>query len=450
MPFVRAGQLARFTPSSRPDDPIGLVAENLRESPYSALPVLDRVVLEDPSLPPLTPEEREARVLGVIDERDLARGVLPILEEQETTRRESWVHEAALAWGGIASQTTSAPPIPTVTGVAPASASLNGSAAARGAIPALTARQIMRDDFGIVPSSFSLHNTLLTLDRYEASALPVIDDSGMYRGMISRADVVAALGQQVRPPVVGGMATPLGVWLTTGSITGGAPALGLFLSGAVLASCFVFAEVVMLFALAALNAEWAKLFESGRFGIGSSNGSWLNFVFTLLQGFLFLGALRALPMSGIHAAEHQTVWAIEKGLPLTPENVAKMPRAHPRCGTNLMALGGLILITFRHLPDFDPLIILYTLLFIYIVWRSFGTALQNFMTTKPASRKQLESGIRAGEEILRKYQEQPHVALSFGMRLFNSGLLLSMGGFFLVQIAYIFLVKNALANAVLK
>lgn len=37
-----------------------------------------------------------------------------------------------------------------------------------------------------------------------------------------------------------------------------------------------------------------------------------------------------------HGAEHKSIFAYEKGLPLTVENVKKMPRLHPRCGTNFM------------------------------------------------------------------------------------------------------------------
>lgn len=37
-----------------------------------------------------------------------------------------------------------------------------------------------------------------------------------------------------------------------------------------------------------------------------------------------------------HGAEHQTIFCYENGLELTVENVAKMPRHHPRCGTSFM------------------------------------------------------------------------------------------------------------------
>lgn len=37
-----------------------------------------------------------------------------------------------------------------------------------------------------------------------------------------------------------------------------------------------------------------------------------------------------------HGAEHQTIFCYENGLPLTVENVRKMPRHHPRCGTSFL------------------------------------------------------------------------------------------------------------------
>ena len=414
MPFVRAGQLARWTPSARADDALGLVAENLREANCGAIPVLDEVFFDDSYLShEFAADGKWPRVLGIIDERDLGRAVLPLLETHESARREEIFNPAATE---ISVET---PP----------------STWGQAEIP-LLARDIMRPNLGVIPSQFSLHNTLLTLERYDASSLPVIDDNGRFRGMVSRADVIAALGQQVRPPSVGGMATPLGVWLTTGSVSGGAPTLGLFLSGAILGACFVGSDAIMQGVLSILNEDWGRLFASGRLGMAAEGGDFFNLLIMVLQGFLFLGLMRMLPLAGIHAAEHQTVWAIEKGVALTPENVAKMPRAHPRCGTNLMALSGLILVIFGHLPSFDPTSIMFALIFIYFAWRSVGTALQNYLTTKPATPAQLASGIKAGREVMEKYQSQPHVAQSFALRLFNSGLIWSFGGFLLVQLAY--------------
>ena len=41
-------------------------------------------------------------------------------------------------------------------------------------------------------------------------------------------------------------------------------------------------------------------------------------------------------MFAYHGAEHKSIFCYERGLPLTVENVRKMPRHHPRCGTSFM------------------------------------------------------------------------------------------------------------------
>lgn len=440
MPFVRAGQLARPTPVLNSEMPLGLVAENLRAAECSALPVLDRIITggseDGPGGPQWNSQARQARVIGLVDERDLSIAVLPILEEQESSRRAQPLPIGVN--GHAASESHGQSPF---WPDAPREELLEADLTAQEApllppladLTSLTARDVMQRDYGIIPSLFSLHNALITLERYNCSALPVIDPDGSYRGMISRADIVAALGRNIRPPVVGGMATPLGVWLTTGTISGGAPPLGLFLSGVTLGFCFVVAYIAVLLPLTFINSEWAAMYVSGRLGASAGDFGLFNFLTTAAQGLVFLLVMRSLPLSGVHAAEHQTVWAIERGLPLTPEIVAQMPRAHPRCGTNLMVLSLLITIIFQHLPSFDPMTILVTLIFVFFTWRSFGEMMQNYFTTKPATKKQIESGIRAGREVLEKYQTEPHVMPSFGSRLLRSGLAYSALGMMVVM-----------------
>src|SRR4028118_1066792 len=80
MSFVRAGQLARETPYARPDDSLGLVAENLRESNYGTIPVFDSIEVEPRRL-------RSEILLGVVDERDLSRLLTPIpVAQREVVR----------------------------------------------------------------------------------------------------------------------------------------------------------------------------------------------------------------------------------------------------------------------------------------------------------------------------------------------------------------------------
>jgi CBS domain-containing protein len=407
MPFTRAGQLARPVPTARLTDSLGLVAENLRSSPHGVVPVLDRLTLGEGD-----PSERKARVLGLIDVRDLARVSRMVLEP-------------AHAHIGTANGTSNG----TANGYAPHESEEEPAEVLEPRnFENIKAVEVMNRDVPHIPSVFSLHNALLTLDRYEYSALPVLDENGGYRGLLSRADILAALGKNVRPAMVGGMATPLGVWLTNGTVNGGAPALGLFLSGLTLAGCFAFSTIALTAILWAINPSWGTMALSGRIGIALDGSGLLNTLAFVGHSLLFLLALRAIPMAGIHAAEHQTVHAMERGLPLELEYVSQMPRAHPRCGTNLMALVGLVTIGFAHLPDYGPNWVLLVLVGTFFGWRSLGTLLQEWFTTRPASKKQLESGIKAGRELMEKYQAEPFAAPAKPFRLLNNGMFFSAAG----------------------
>ena len=195
-----------------------------------------------------------------------------------------------------------------------------------------------------------------------------------------------------------------------------------------MALCYALSQIVLIGVLTLLSTRYANMFAPGRLAAQFDGSNTFNLLVTVAQLALFLGLFRLLPLSGYHAAEHQTVWAIERGLPLRPEVVKQMPRAHPRCGTNLVALALMITIIFDHLPSTDSGTVLLALLFVFFAWRTFGTALQTVFTTRPASPKQLESGIKAGRELLKKYQQNPHEMESFGARLLNSGIFYSMAG----------------------
>ena len=56
---------------------------------------------------------------------------------------------------------------------------------------------------------------------------------------------------------------------------------------------------------------------------------------------------------GFHGAEHKAIHALEAGVPLTPENVQKFSRLHPRCGTTflfLVVLVSIVVFTFIGKP----------------------------------------------------------------------------------------------------
>ncbi|MBQ6000194.1 MAG: DUF1385 domain-containing protein [Clostridia bacterium] len=51
-----------------------------------------------------------------------------------------------------------------------------------------------------------------------------------------------------------------------------------------------------------------------------------------------------------HGAEHKTIFAYEAGLELTVENVRKMSRFHPRCGTSFLIIAMIVSVLFFSLP----------------------------------------------------------------------------------------------------
>jgi hypothetical protein len=146
---------------------------------------------------------------------------------------------------------------------------------------------------------------------------------------------------------------------------------------------------------------------------------------------LFLLVLRLSPLAGFHAAEHQTVNAIEKGEPLALEAIAAMPREHPRCGTNLMALlfGAQLLLP---LVAHEPLLTLPALVLGALAWRKVGHLLQRHFTTRPPRRYQLRDGQRAGQQLLAAYAARPGFRVDRWRRVWNMGLVQILAGAFTV------------------
>jgi len=282
--------------------------------------------------------------------------------------------------------------------------------------------------------------------------LPVVDRAGICRGVVTRADVMSAIFGVTTPPRVGGLATPLGVFLTTGSVRGGAGNLGLFLTGATLVILFLVAS--LLTNLVALGLErwlhWpllplsvardVKANEAYARGAVSGAGSIL---IAVVQIAIFFVLLRLAPLTGTHAAEHMVVHAIEDGDELTPQRVATKPRVHPRCGTNLMALVFIALAGFWLITAVESLLgsvgftaaVLALLFIIYFMWRGVGAGIQRFLTTKRPSRRQLENGIGAGLQLLARYQQRPAYRAGGLARLWNMGIIQVVAGFICTWLA---------------
>ncbi|HEY0867579.1 MAG TPA: DUF1385 domain-containing protein [Fimbriimonas sp.] len=257
---------------------------------------------------------------------------------------------------------------------------------------------------------------LRTMAASNLSALLVADDGGRLMGVVTPSDLLPRKRPILRPPLVGGMATPFGVYLTTGTVSGGAKWYGLVATGMLLFCLLVAAQLAGSFTAELLSVNGSPM--------------WLTNLFVLvLPVVLFFLGMRLLPLAGTHAAEHQVVHAIERGEELVPSVVRRMPRVHPRCGTNLAV--GLSLFLGLSGMDFVPnheLRLLLALVVTAAAWRPLGSILQFYVTTKPANDRQLASGIRAGQELLERYQSTRAAYASVPMRIWNSGVLHVIGG----------------------
>jgi CBS domain-containing protein len=305
----------------------------------------------------------------------------------------------------------------------------------------------MDENFLRLPIDMPLEEAIETLAYTEQPALGV-DPWGRYVGVVTLAGLAARPVSLPQLGTIGGMATPLGVYLTNGIVSAGAGTLGLMLTGALLFALYLLANWLVI------GGMW---WVQERFGVPLYSyynspfaGQW--FLFSDVMGLVlrssifvvFLLLMRLLPIAGTHAAEHMVVHAIERGEPLTLEVVRRMPRVHPRCGTNLVAGIALFLGLAKAfqfgVPDGDArdFALLMALLFTLLFWRSFGAFLQWIATTKPPTDRQLLQAIRVGEELLRKARPLSGATPPFGLRLLRSGLLqILIGAWGLMAVLYL-------------
>lgn len=266
---------------------------------------------------------------------------------------------------------------------------------------------------------------LRVFEEQRAPCVVVVDQHMNLVGMLTPSRLFPHIPRGIRPPLVGGMATPVGVYLTNGAQFGGVGWIALALTGLFLACVH----------LATINAtHWI--------GVAMARANIPGNLIEACVGFgsilLFLGAIRLAPLAGYHAAEHMVVHAIERGEDLHPDIVKRMPRVHPRCGTNLAAAMSLFFgIAFGNwLGDVpkswgDPreLQLLVALLVTMFFWRPLGSFIQYWFTTRPPNRRQIDAGIRAGKDLLAKFENNPIVAPSPMQRFLASGLPFILIGF---------------------
>jgi hypothetical protein len=288
-------------------------------------------------------------------------------------------------------------------------------ALAQGLDPNSPVDAVMDPDPVLIQPHMTGAEALRIFNSTDRRAIAVVDVMGNAIGVLTPSRLFHPQRLPYRPQVVGGLATPFGVYLTNGVVSGGAKGLALASAGAALFTTFFVAMLVVV--------GLANLFGLDVANVQVQSG--MNFASTLL----FLVGLRAIPLSGTHGAEHMVVHAIERGEELTLDVVRRMPRVHPRCGTNI-AVGAMIFLgifSWKLIPD-DSLRLLIALLTTVFLWKPVGSFVQFFFTTKPPTDAQLMSGINAGRELISASERSRKLTGGPFNRFLASGILHVMFG----------------------
>ncbi|MBV6459289.1 MAG: hypothetical protein HONBIEJF_02434 [Fimbriimonadaceae bacterium] len=261
---------------------------------------------------------------------------------------------------------------------------------------------------------------LRALEAWSTPALAVVDALDQPVGLITPSALVAETASEPRPRVVGGMATPFGVYLTNGAVSGGVGGGALVATGMLLFTMFLVATILSVMVGSLVEPlPWPEAVKS--------------LLIASTSAFAFLGILRVLPLTGYHAAEHMTVHAIERGEPIVKEAVRRMPRVHPRCGTNL-AVGATLFMALATTTwiENQELKLLAAAVVSLSLWRPIGSLLQQHVTTRKPSDRQLDAGVRAGRQLLQRFASEGAQPRSIFQKLLLSGMFHIMLGSLLV------------------
>ncbi len=283
-------------------------------------------------------------------------------------------------------------------------------AMSRGESPDVAVSEVMEK---LPPTLLSNSSGAEALRYFDASGSDwaiVVDTVGQVVGVLTPSRLLDPHENRALLGRVGGMATPFGVYLTNGVVSGGVSGWAVLATGATMFGMFAIAGVPVLWIL-------------NNTPLSIQRAAWFETALNLLWIVLFLLCLRILPLSGTHGAEHMVVHALERGEELKPAIIRRMPRVHPRCGTNL-AVGGML---FLGIMSWDvirePVLrLLVAAIATLAFWQPLGSFLQYFVTTKRPNDRQLQSGIRAGEHLLLRISQGRVVRPTLVQKLAMSGL----------------------------
>lgn len=268
------------------------------------------------------------------------------------------------------------------------------------------------------------------LSRSAANTAMIVDRRGRLLGAVWWADLLDDVPPMVSVPNVGGMATPFGVYLSAGAARAGVTPKGLFVAGLwlgiLIALAYLVTGGVCLALDHVLGTKLAPIWYSLEPPHGTAKAlTWLGM--QVASGLIFLFLLRKSAMTAYHAAEHQVAHALDRGLPLEYEVVARMPRVHPRCGTSIAAaavlFGGItIALVALGPPVLDGVWMSMIAAVVTLTsWRRLGTWLQEHVTTRTPTEAQLRETIRVGETLREAYLRGEQGTVSRLRWIWNTG-----------------------------
>lgn len=243
--------------------------------------------------------------------------------------------------------------------------------------------------------------------------------------------------QRVRPwpQSISGLALPNGVFLSDGRFHAGAGPLGLVLAGLTIGALGLCSVALTFFITYGVQRLLGVPLVPILLGTYVANHPpahlWIWEVgVNLLKLFSFLVLMRISPLTGYHAAEHQTVHAMETEQELTLDLVKDLTPVHRRCGSNLV---GPIFVILALAPLWWPRGMSvgmpqsgwwvgqwpWLLVIAPLAWRSrrrIGSFLQKYFLTKRPTEKQLRAGIESGRWLIHQHRRggppsRPHWSL---------------------------------------
>ncbi len=209
-------------------------------------------------------------------------------------------------------------------------------------------------------------------------------------------------------PRISGSAMPGGVFMSTGNArsAGDLVLLGTGMSIATLGAL----GLVLTFAISwvlqqVYGIPFAHVLLMFQTRVDPDVGPWVDVGLNLIMLFSFLVLMRISPLSGYHAAEHKVIGAIEQFGEPKLEYAQMMPRAHRRCGSNLLAGVLPLLLLAEPLWRVSPLLSMAVVFFGWMFRFHLGYLIQAIFATKEPSARQMEAGLEAGKRILKRWRE---------------------------------------------